>query len=454
MKVVGSKVGIVPVAALCFALGVARASFYRAEKRKVSPRQPKVRPPSHRALDQTKRAEILEILHSERFVDRAPAEIVNTLIEEDERYPCSESTMYRILRENKEVRERRNQLRHPSYAKPELLATGPNQVWSWDITKLKGPEKWVYYYLFVMLDIFSRYVVAWMVAERENATLAKRLIKEACEKQAVEPESLTIHNDRGPPMKAKTTGQLIASLGVEQSFGRPHVSNDNPFSESQFKTCKYHPGFPERFGSITDALEYCRRFFPWYNDDHRHSSLVYLTPRQVHYGLAQQALDKRHKVMLAAYHEHPERFVRGPPKRATLPKEVWINRPKSPNTAAEDAGIPITPCGEEPAVVESQIAQGGSPFHRSDKSQGAWGTESTNSTAGEADPGGCTAPSGAAAASPDGNRHPRPQGAQVASQQRLTLPRGGVVDILPEHIQQEESPPDGKSSGDTENRTQ
>jgi putative transposase len=361
MQSVEKHSALLSIVALCAALGVARASFYRHQRRLESPPPSRRRPGPPRALNQGAREEVLALLRSPRFVDRSPAEMQHTLVEEDGRYLCSESTMYRILRENAEVRDRRNQLRHPSYAKPELLATAQNQVWSWDITKLKGPSKWVYYYLFVMLDIFSRYVVAWMVAEHENAELAKRLIRDAYDKQGVEPGTLIMHNDRGSPMKAKTTGQLVASLGVEQSFSRPHVSNDNPFSESHFKTCKYHPGFPERFGSITDALQYCRTFFPWYNDEHRHSSLVYLTPKQVHYGSAQAALDKRHEVMLAAYREHPQRFVNGPPKPAALPTEVWINPPTAPEKQDADAGVPVTPTGADAATGVETASDGSSP---------------------------------------------------------------------------------------------
>jgi len=278
---------------------------------------------------------VLDVLHSERFVDTAPAEVVATLMDE-KKYLCSERSMYRILADAHEVRERRNQLRHPNYAKPELLATGPNQVWSWDITKLKGPVKWTYFYLYVMLDIFSRYVVGWMVAQRENAELAKRLIRESCDKESIEPDELTIHADRGSPMKAKTTGQLLADLGVTKSHSRPHVSNDNPFSESHFKTFKYRPGFPDRFGSQQDALGWSRRFFTWYNQDHRHSGIAMLTPEMVHRGQAAAVLDKRHQVALAAYNAHPERYVNGPPRPAVLPHAVWINPPDQADDATDE----------------------------------------------------------------------------------------------------------------------
>ncbi len=271
---------------------------------------------------------MLEALHSERFVDRAPWQVYATMLEEG-RYLCSPRTMYRILAESRELRERRNQLRHPEYKKPELLATGPNQVWSWDITKLLGPAKWTYFYLYVVLDIFSRYVVGWMLARSESAELARRLIRESVERHGVEPGELVIHNDRGSPMRAKTLAQTLADLGVEQSFSRPHTSDDNPFSEAQFKTTKYWPGFPDRFGSFDQALEVLRRFFPMYNHEHHHSALAGLTPAQVHFGRAADVLRQREQVLRAAYERHPERFVRGLPRVAEPPSAVWINPPET-----------------------------------------------------------------------------------------------------------------------------
>ena len=237
--------------------------------------------------------------------------------------------MYRILNEHQEVRERRDQLRHPNYTKPELLATGPNQLWSWDITKLKGPAKWTYYYLYTILDVFSRYVPGWLIAECESATLAKQLIAESCTKQGIEPDQLTLHADRGSAMRSKTVAHLLADLGVTKTHSRPYVSNDNPYSESQFKTMKYRPDFPERFGSIQDARAWARAFFHWYNHEHHHSGLGLLTPVTVHYGQAQAVIEQRRKVLLAAYAAHPERFVRGEPKPPSLPTEVWINKPQS-----------------------------------------------------------------------------------------------------------------------------
>jgi putative transposase len=278
---------------------------------------------------------VLDILHTERFVDKAPTEIYATLLDEGT-YHCSVRTMYRILAEAGEVRERRNQARHPKYKAPELLATAPNQVWSWDITKLRGPVKWSYYYLYVILDIFSRFVVGWMIAYRESAALAKRLIAETCEKENIQPGQLTVHSDRGSPMKSKTVAFLLADLGVTKSHSRPYVSDDNPYSESQFKTLKYRPDFPARFGSIQDARSFCRRFFPWYNQEHRHSGIGLMAPAMVHYGMAKQISSQRQVVLESAYGNHPERFVRGLPTPPSLPQAAWINKPKVESMAVVD----------------------------------------------------------------------------------------------------------------------
>ncbi|NIN63888.1 MAG: IS3 family transposase, partial [Anaerolineae bacterium] len=275
----------------CKALGIAPSTFYRHRRRRVSDELAASCPRSSpRALRAEERQAVLDELHCPRFVDKAPQEVYAALLDE-QTYHCSVRTMYRILEDEDEVRERRNQLRHPEYKKPELVATGPNQVWSWDITKLLGPVKWVYFYLYVILDIFSRYVVGWMVAERENAKLAEHLIEETCRKHGVEPGQLKMHSDRGSPMTAHTMAILMGILGVTRSFSRPHVSNDNPFSESQFKTLKYHPEFPDRFGCLEDARGFSRRFFQWYNDEHHHSALALLTPADVHCGRAEQIID-------------------------------------------------------------------------------------------------------------------------------------------------------------------
>ena len=330
------------VAPLCRALGLARATLYRAWLRARFPVEPRPRPKPARALCDGERQAVLDVLHEQRFVDRPPAQVYATLLDE-ERYLCSERTMYRILEAEGEVKERRNQLEHPPYTKPELLAEGPNEVWSWDITKLKGPVKWTYFYLYVILDIFSRYTVGWMVAPRESATLAKRLIEATCEKQAIAEEQLTLHADRGSSMRSKCVAMLLSDLGVTKTHSRPHVSNDNPFSESQFKTLKYRPDFPARFGSIEDARAFCVDFFGWYNTEHHHSALGWLTPENVHYGLGPRLVQTRQSVLDAAYTQHPERFVRKAPQAPQLPEAVWINPPARAAATKEETETGITP---------------------------------------------------------------------------------------------------------------
>jgi putative transposase len=321
---VAATVGIAPA---CKALGVARSTLYR--HRQPAPDGILQARKSYRALTDMERENVLSVLHSERFVDQAPAEIYATLLEEGT-YLCSVRTMYRILAEQDEVRERRDQLRHPNYKKPELLATAPNQVWSWDITKLKGPAKWTYFYLYVIIDIFSRYVVGWMVAHRESATLAERLIRETIEKQGIVPGQLVIHADRGSSMTSKPVACLMADLGVTKTHSRPYTSNDNPYSESQFKTLKYRPEFPSRFGSIEDARSFCVPFFSWYNKEHHHSGIGLMIPEALHYGRAGAVTATRQATLLAAYSDHPERFNRVP-QPPTIPTEAWINRPSSPS---------------------------------------------------------------------------------------------------------------------------
>ena len=320
------RIGVVPT---CRALGVSRATFYRRRRSTPGHRQP--RPTPARALCEAEREQVLDVLAGPRFVDRAPAEVVATLLDEGH-YLCSERTMYRILAADVPVRERRNQREHPRYAKPELVATAPNQTWSWDITKLLGPAKWTYFHLYVVLDIFSRYAVGWMVADRENSALAGHLIEETCHKQGVQPRVLTLHSDRGAPMTSKCTAQLLADLGVTRSLSRPQVSDDNPFSEAQFKTLKYHPGFPGRFHDITAASAFCRTFFPWYNTEHRHGGIAMLTPDDVHHHRTRSVLDQRGRTLQAAWTRHPERFVRGVPKPDNLPEAVWINPPVTSTT--------------------------------------------------------------------------------------------------------------------------
>jgi putative transposase len=307
----------------CAAVGVPRSSLYRAEK----PRPVIVRI-SPRALSAAERDSVRDTLNSPRFQDLSPREVYATLLDED-KYLCSWRSMYRVLDENGEVRERRDQLRHPNYAKPELLATAPNQLWSWDITKLLGPTKWTYFYLYAILDVFSRYVVGWMIAERESATLAEELITQTCARQGIKRGQLTIHADRGSAMTSKTVAMLLADLGVTKTHSRPHVSNDNPYSEAQFKTLKYRPDYPSRFGSRQDARTWATAFFDWYNNEHHHTGIALLTPADVHFNRAQAVLQKRQETLRAAYERHPERFVKGRSAPASLPPAVWINPPVS-----------------------------------------------------------------------------------------------------------------------------
>jgi putative transposase len=333
MAAVGDLSQAVGTARACDALGLPRASYYRCQQPQAPAQE---RPTPARALSIAERQEVLDTLHSEPFADKAPAEVWATLLDEGT-YLCSQRTMYRILQGAQEVRERRDQLRHPAYKKPELLAQAPNQVWSWDITKLLGPAKWTYFYLYVILDIFSRYVVGWMVAAGESAALASKLIDETCAKQGIQRGQLTLHADRGTSMKSKVVALLLSDLGVTKTHSRPHVSDDNPFSESQFRTLKYRPDFPDRFGSLQDARTFCRSFFAWYNAEHRHSGIGLLTPQSVHHGRAGDLLAQRQRILTGAYLAHPERFVRNPPTPPALPPAVWINPPKDLSAAKEAA---------------------------------------------------------------------------------------------------------------------
>jgi transposase InsO family protein len=322
-------------AAACAALGVSRASVQRRRAGLAAPpvlHRPRPRPA--RALTAPQQQVVLDLLHAPRFADQAPAEVYASLLDEGV-YHCSIRTMYRILDQHDEVRERRNQLRHPVYQKPELLAERPNQVWSWDITKLMGPTKWSYFYLYVILDIFSRRVVAWCVAGAETAALFKPLFDDAVTKHQVPPGQLTLHADRGGPMKAKATALLLADLGVTRSHNRPHTSNDNPFSESHFKTLKYQPQFPQRFGCIEDARTFCRRFFDWYNQDHHHSGIGLMTPDQVHHGQINAVYAARQLTLDQAFRKNRNRFVNKRPTPPAKPTAAWINPPTAtPNTRA------------------------------------------------------------------------------------------------------------------------
>jgi len=312
--------------AACRALFAPRASHYRNKRALRCPAVTRSRLASPRALAAAERQTVLAHLHGERFQDRSPAAVYATLLDEGV-YHCSIRTMYRLLQQKGESRERRNQLIHPPYKKPELLAVAPNQLWSWDITKLLGPAKWTYFYLYVILDVFSRYVTGWMVAHRESAELAKRLIAESCAKQNITPAQLTLHADRGSSMSSKPVAFLLADLGVTKTHSRPHVCDDNPYSESHFRTMKYRPEFPDRFGCIQDSRAFSQGFFRWYNEEHRHSGLALLTPAMVHYQQTALILEQRQTVLDAAYRTHPERFVRQAPKPAAVPTEVWINKP-------------------------------------------------------------------------------------------------------------------------------
>jgi putative transposase len=315
------KLGVAPC---CHALALSRSSYYRFKAPQHGPHRKRQSP---RALSAGEQQQVLGALHSERFMDQAPAQVVAALLDE-QTYLCSERTMYRLLKAHGELRERRDQLRHPSYKRPELLATAPNQLWSWDITKLLGPAKWTYFYLYVILDVFSRYVVGWMVADRESSALAEQLIGETCARQGILPGQLTLHADRGASMKSKPVALLLADLGVTKTHSRPHTSDDNPYSEAQFRTLKYRPGYPERFGCVQHARQWSGETLDWYNTEHHHSGLGLMTPEQVHYGRAQALRQRREHILSVAYAVHPERFVRGVPQPPKLPTAVWINPPR------------------------------------------------------------------------------------------------------------------------------
>ena len=339
MALIADQQATLGVAPVCQALAVPRASYYRW-------RQPKAATPAvrhvPRALPPEERERVLAVLHDDRFADLPPAEIYATLLDEG-KYVCSTRTMYRILAEHDEVQERRRQLRHPHYQAPELLATGPNQLWSWDITKLRGPAKWTYFYLYVILDVFSRYVVGWMAACRDSATLAQRLLAQTCARQGIAQGQLTVHADRGPSMIAKSVAVLLADLGVSKTHSRPHVSNDNPYSESQFKTLKYHPEFPDRFGCLQDARSFLLDFFHWYNTMHHHSGLGWLTPWDVHHGFAAQRFAEREAALRTAFDATPERFVRGAPTPPALPRAVWINKPRTEEASSDTSYTKFSP---------------------------------------------------------------------------------------------------------------
>jgi putative transposase len=316
----------------CRAVGASVATVYR-RRRPPEPRARRPRPTPARALTPPEHEAVLEVLHSERFVDVSPEETYATLLDEGT-YLCSTRTMYRILEaKHGGVRERRAQLTHPAYAKPELLAERPNELWSWDVSKLKGPAKWTWFYLYVILDVFSRYVVGWAVQYRENGQLAKALIEQATDQQKITPKVLTLHADRGAPQRAKPVAFLLADLGITKTHSRPYTSSDNPYSESNFKTLKYRPEFPERFNDIEHARAHCRQFFHWYNHAHRHSGIGLMTPAAVHHSQAPALHAARARVLEAAFARNPERFVRKPPVPPELPTAAWINKPDTKEVA-------------------------------------------------------------------------------------------------------------------------
>jgi len=352
-------------AAACAALGVPRSSFYAARKPPRPPAAARPRPRSHRALSPEEEQTIRALLNAERFVDQAPRTIYATLLDEGQHH-CSWRTMYRLLEQDQATRERRAQRRRPLYLAPELLATGPRQVWSWDITKLRGPLAGIWYSLYVVLDIFSRKIVGWLIDTREDATLAEALIAESYRREGVAPNQLTLHADRGAPMTSKTVAELLLDLGVAQSHSRPTISDDNPYSESQFKTMKYGPSYPERFVSVQNARDWMRRFAEWYNHEHKHSGLALLSPAVVHSGQADEALARRQEVLDAAYVAHPERFPRGRPLVGQLPQEVGINLPR-PSTRepaqATSAAQPAATPGSRVSDAQRPLDAGGAGGH-------------------------------------------------------------------------------------------
>lgn len=316
-------VPLVGVVAACAALCMSRSRYYRAQKPKPQP-TPRPRPP--RALSDDERANVLATLDSEQYMDKAPAQVFAALLELGI-YHCSIRTMYRILAANDQVRERRAQRQHPTYTKPQLVATAPNQVWTWDITKLPGPTKGTYFSLYVILDLFSRYIVGWQVATRESAAVYQELVEACCKDQGVVPEQLTIHSDRGAPMTAKSTALLYADLGIIKSHSRPYTSNDNPYSEANFRTLKYRPDMPDQLGSVEDARQVVRGLVGWYNDEHYHLGLALMHPADVHYGRTADIVAARQRVLDAAHAAHPERFVTGRPIQKAPPPAAWINPP-------------------------------------------------------------------------------------------------------------------------------
>jgi putative transposase len=335
MQTVETLAAEVGVHSACEALVVPRSSLYatRQPKPEGAPR-PATPPPN--ALTALEKTAVLAELNSDRFADQTPYEVYPQLLDEG-RYLCSLRGMYRILAENQAVRDRRDQLHHPARPAPRVLARRPNQVWVWDITLLLSTVKYQCFYLYLVLDLFSRFVVGWLIAERENAALAERLIAESCARQNIPPSQLRLHSDRGGPMTAKPLALLFADLGLTQSLARPRTPDDNAYSEAQFKTLKYHPTYPGRFGGLLDARGWGQRFFPWYNYAHHHTGLGLMTPAMVHYGLAPQIHQQQQQVLACAYAAHPERFVKGLPQPPALPAAVWLNPPEPGEKVSNDS---------------------------------------------------------------------------------------------------------------------
>lgn len=316
------------VRAACAGMGLPRGSYYRARRESRSAlhtvRQPRRSP---LALSECERQDVIDMLHSPAYVDVAPRTAYAMLLDAGI-FLASVSTFYRILRTCSGTRGRRDELVHPAYARPELLATRPCEVWSWDITKLKGPVKSAHFHLYVILDIFSRYVVGWMIADRESDQLAEALIGHTCDQEAIVPGQLTLHADRGASMRSKLVADLLVDLNVVKSHSRPYTSDDNPYSEAQFKTLKYRPGFPERFHSLVEARAFCQTFFAWYNYEHRHCGIGYMTPAAVHHDVAKILYEQRNQVLQNAFSHHPNRFKNSHPRPPALPTEAGINMPK------------------------------------------------------------------------------------------------------------------------------
>jgi transposase InsO family protein len=341
--------------AACAALGVSRATLYRHRR----PATPNDRPTSPRALSDAEQKQVMDVLCSEPYVDASPAEVYAMLLEQGV-YLCSVRSMYRVLHRHNACRERRSLVHHPAHKKPQLVATAPNQVWSWDITKVRGPGRGEYFHLYVILDIFSRKVTGWLLADCESALLAEHLIASTLDREGIESGQLVLHADRGSAMRSKTVADLLVELGVGKSHSRPRTSDDNAYSEAQFKTLKYSPSFPGRFDSIEEGRAFCRQFFAWYNHQHHHWGIALFTPEQVHSGQFEQVLLDRQAALDKAYEAHPERFVRGRPIAKRPPAEVYINRPTTQiELTGTDEPAPEEVISQRQAQVQTTVGAAG-----------------------------------------------------------------------------------------------